>query len=230
MNPNHYLAVAIEYLFAHRAELARRRRDRQDARVELDDRPGRRVARPAPLGGAGRLQVVRAGPRRRVGRLRRRGERRRVVPAVRRHRVDDRQGRHPAVPARVGDPRGHGQVARRSSTASSSSASATPPTSARMPRRRPRRRPPSASSTATRSRRPSSPASRSRRSCRTRRATTRRSAASRWRRPTPGSRRGRAARKTSTRSTPSRSAGPEHLAVVQEEAKRVVSDALASAG
>ena len=42
MNPNHYLAVAIEYLFAHRTELAPRCRDRQDARVELDDRPGRR--------------------------------------------------------------------------------------------------------------------------------------------------------------------------------------------
>ena len=43
MNPNHYLAVAIAYLFAAPARLARRRRGRQDARVELDDRPRRRA-------------------------------------------------------------------------------------------------------------------------------------------------------------------------------------------
>ena len=31
MNPNHYLAVAIEYLFSHRPDWPARRRDRQDA-------------------------------------------------------------------------------------------------------------------------------------------------------------------------------------------------------
>ena len=33
MNPNHYLAVAIEYLYTHRARLAGGCRDRQDARL-----------------------------------------------------------------------------------------------------------------------------------------------------------------------------------------------------
>ena len=42
MNPNHYLAVAIDYLFTHRAGLAGRRRRRQDAGLVVDDRPGRR--------------------------------------------------------------------------------------------------------------------------------------------------------------------------------------------
>ena len=46
MNPNHYLAVAISYLFAQPARLARRRRDRQDAGQLVDDRPGgRRLGR-----------------------------------------------------------------------------------------------------------------------------------------------------------------------------------------
>ena len=31
MNPNHYLAVAIDYLYAHRDDWPRRRRGRQDA-------------------------------------------------------------------------------------------------------------------------------------------------------------------------------------------------------
>ena len=43
MNPNHYLAVAIQYLYGGAAPaVARRRLHRQDAGVELDDRPGRR--------------------------------------------------------------------------------------------------------------------------------------------------------------------------------------------
>ena len=103
MNPNHYLAVAIDYLFRTPHRLAGGRRDRQDAGVVVDDRPGRRRPRPPAARGAGRVQVVRAGPARRLGRLRRRGERRRVVPAPRRQRLDHRQGRHPAVPARLGD-------------------------------------------------------------------------------------------------------------------------------
>ena len=41
MNPNHYLAVAIDYLFAT-GRTGRRRRDRQDPRLVVDDRPGRR--------------------------------------------------------------------------------------------------------------------------------------------------------------------------------------------
>ena len=60
MNPNAYLAVAISYLYAHRARLARRRRHRQDAGVLVHDQPGGRGPRPHAARGAGRLQVVRA--------------------------------------------------------------------------------------------------------------------------------------------------------------------------
>ena len=44
MNPNHYLAVAIAYLFAHRGRLARRtpRSARRSCQL-VDDRPGRRA-------------------------------------------------------------------------------------------------------------------------------------------------------------------------------------------
>ena len=61
MNPNHYLAVAIDYLYAHRPDWRARRRDRQDARLVVDHRPRRRRPRPPALGGAGRVQVVRPG-------------------------------------------------------------------------------------------------------------------------------------------------------------------------
>ena len=50
----------------------------------------------AALRSAGRLQMVRRRPARWLARLRRRGKRRRLVPAPRRQRVDDRQGRHRA--------------------------------------------------------------------------------------------------------------------------------------
>ena len=87
MNPNHFLAVAIGYLFGGaRPGLARLGADRQDAGVLVDDRPGRRVAGQADGRGAGRLQVVRARADRRLVRLRRRGVGRGVVPAPRRRR------------------------------------------------------------------------------------------------------------------------------------------------
>ena len=76
MNPNHYLAVAIEYLLAHRPQWSRERGRRQDAGVERADRPRRRRPRPPPARGAGRLQVVRAGLLDGSIVLRRRGERR----------------------------------------------------------------------------------------------------------------------------------------------------------
>ena len=81
LNPNHYLAVAIRYLFAHRDGWPAGDRDRQDDRVLADDRPGGRRPRPAADRGAGRVQVVRARAARLLGRLRRRGERGGVVPA-----------------------------------------------------------------------------------------------------------------------------------------------------
>ncbi|CAA9365814.1 MAG: Phosphoglucomutase, partial [uncultured Nocardioidaceae bacterium] len=93
------------------AGLAGRCRDRQDARLLLDDRPGRRGARPPPARGAGRVQVVRPGPAVRGGRLRRRGVRRGVVPAPGRIGVEHRQGRPPAGAARLGDHRADGVVA-----------------------------------------------------------------------------------------------------------------------
>ena len=75
------------------------RRTRRSARrwsaASMIDRVARRP-RPPAARGAGRLQVVRARPARRHPRLRRRGERRRLLPAPRRQRLDDRQGRpHP---------------------------------------------------------------------------------------------------------------------------------------
>ena len=50
MNPNHYLAVAIDYLFRHRAGLARRTPAVGKTLVSLlDDRPGRRPTSAARL-------------------------------------------------------------------------------------------------------------------------------------------------------------------------------------
>ena len=111
--PNAYLAVAIEHLLATRSGVAAGRRHRQDAGQLLAHRPRGRRARPPAARGAGRLQVVRARTARRVGRLRWRGVGGGVVPAQGRHRLDDRQGRHPALPARLGDPRGDRQHAER---------------------------------------------------------------------------------------------------------------------
>ncbi len=109
MNPNHYLAVAIQYLYTHRDGW------RQDAAIgktlvssTMIDRVAASLGRElweVPVG----LQVVRARPHRRIGRLRRRGERRRELPAQGRHGVDHGQGRHPAGPARERDPRGDRQ-------------------------------------------------------------------------------------------------------------------------
>ena len=79
MNPNHYLAVAIAYLFEHRP---RWRADAASARPSVEqqhDRPRRRQARPQAARSAGRLQMVRRRPARRLARLRRRGERGRVA-------------------------------------------------------------------------------------------------------------------------------------------------------
>ena len=66
MNPNHYLAVAIRYLLTHRPQLAGDGGRRQDARQQQPDRPRRGEARPEAVRSAGRLQVVRAGPVRRL--------------------------------------------------------------------------------------------------------------------------------------------------------------------
>ena len=107
MNPNHYLAVAIDYLYTAPAELARVDRRRQDRGEQLDHRPGGRRTRTQTGRGARRVQVVRRRIDRRHNRIRWGGERGRVVPAQRRVGVDHRQGRHHPGAAGLGDPRRH---------------------------------------------------------------------------------------------------------------------------
>ena len=134
MNPNHYLAVAIQYLYGGA------RPDWPEGAAigktlvssSMIDRVATslgRTLREVPVG----LQVVRARAARRVGRLRGRGVRRSIVPASRRLGVDDRQGRHPAGPAGLGDPGPHRPLAQR--------ALRRPHRAARRPGLRPRRRP-----------------------------------------------------------------------------------------
>jgi phosphoglucomutase len=101
MNPNHYLAVAIDYLYTHRPSWPDGVGGRQDRGQLVDHRPGGRGLSAAVGRGAGRVQVVRRRPDRRHHRLRRRGIRGSVVPAPRRIGVDHRQGRHhPGVAGR----------------------------------------------------------------------------------------------------------------------------------
>ncbi len=116
MNPNHYLAVAIDYLYRHRPDWPEAAAVGQDAGQLVDDRPGRRGPGPHAARGAGRVQVVRARTARRVGGVRRRGERRRVVPAARRVGVDDGQGRDHPGPAGLGDHRRDRRTPRPSGT------------------------------------------------------------------------------------------------------------------
>jgi phosphoglucomutase len=112
MNPNHYLAVAIDYLFAT-ARVASRRRRRQDARlssmidrvVEGPGPPGWPKCRSASSGCPGLSTAAL--------RLRRRGERRRQSSCVATGGVDDRQGRLHPRPAGRRDHRRHRQGPRR---------------------------------------------------------------------------------------------------------------------
>ena len=110
LNPNHYLAAAIAYLFGgvrlDWPEGAGVGKTMVSSSIidRVVDGLGRRAR-----GGAGRLQVVRRRPDRRDAGLRRRGERRRELPAPRRPRVEHRQGRADHVPAGGGDDRAHRQ-------------------------------------------------------------------------------------------------------------------------
>ena len=113
LNPNHYLSVAVDYLFRHRPGLAGRRGGGQDPGVELDDRSRRGRSRPSPGRGAGRLQVFRRRLAPWALRLRGRGERRRILPPARRRRLDDRQGRAAAGAPGRGDHGRHRQGSRR---------------------------------------------------------------------------------------------------------------------
>ena len=142
LNPNHYLAVAIQYLYG-----GARPQWRDDGFIgktlvssSMIDRVAADLGRPAGRG-AGRLQVVRARAARRVRAVRRRGVGRGVVPAPRRVGLDHRQGRHPAGPARLGDPGAHRQEPERALPLDWSSGTASRPTPASTPPRRARRRP-----------------------------------------------------------------------------------------
>ena len=94
--PNHYLSVAIFYLFQHRPKW------RKEAAVgktvvssQMIDRVTAKLG-PEALRGAGRLQVVRGWPARRLAWLRRRRERGRVFRPSGWQRLDDGQRRnHP---------------------------------------------------------------------------------------------------------------------------------------
>ena len=61
LNPNHFLAVAIQYLLGQPAGVAGDGGHRQDRRQQHDDRSRHARRRPHPCRSAGRLQVVRAG-------------------------------------------------------------------------------------------------------------------------------------------------------------------------
>ena len=107
MNPNHYLAAAIFYLFTNRPAWPADAAIGKTLVSSSIDRSRRGEGRPRAGRGAGRVQVVRARADRWRARVWRRGERRRLVPATRRLGVDDRQGRHHHEPAGAGDHRPH---------------------------------------------------------------------------------------------------------------------------
>ena len=156
LNPNHYLAVAIAYLFAHRPEWPRGRGNRQDGGEQRHDRPRGRTARAPARGDAGRLQVVRRRAPRRLARPRGRGERRGDVSPPRRHGVDDRQGRDRPRPPRRGDDGRHGSRPGRALSRARRRIRRVRRTSASTRRRRPRRRRCCHDSPRNRSRPPSS--------------------------------------------------------------------------
>ncbi len=228
MNPNHFLAAAIAYLFGGGRTWGAGRRRRQDARLVEHHRPRRRGPRAATRRGPGRLQVVRGRARRRHARLRRRGERRRVVPPPRRHDLDDRQGRDHRLPARRGADRADGPRPGGGVRGADRRASARPPTGASTRRRRRSRRRPWAGFRRRTSRPRRSPATRSPPILTTapgNGALDRRAEGRDARRA--GSRRGRRAPRTSTKLYAESFLGEEHLARVLEEAQAVVEAATA---
>ena len=103
LDPNHYLAVAIDYLYRNRGDWPSGAAvGKTMVSSSIIDRVAEE-SRAHVVRGAGGVQVVRAGAAGRLHRLRRRGERRRLVPAYRRPGLDHRQGRHHPGPAGLGD-------------------------------------------------------------------------------------------------------------------------------
>ena len=110
MNPNHYLAVAIDYLYRHRTGWNPQSViGKTLVSSSIIDRVAESLGRKL-VEVPGGLQVVRPRAAVRRGRLRRRGIRRRLVLQDGRERLDHGQGWHPAGPAGLGDHGGDGQV------------------------------------------------------------------------------------------------------------------------
>ena len=99
MNPNHFLSAAVAYLYRNRDWRPDVAVGKTLVSTSMLDRVaaelGRRLIE-VPVG----FKWFVAGLVDGLARLRRRGERRRLVPAPRRHRLDDRQGRPDRLPAR----------------------------------------------------------------------------------------------------------------------------------
>jgi phosphomannomutase len=202
MNPNHYLSVAVAYLFAQRP------RWRQDAAVaktlvsssmidRVAGRVGRRVVevRSASSGSSRACSMAASGsPAKRV-------------PGRPSSGMTEARGQPTRMASSSGcwQPRSRRSAVRipRSSTEASCESSATRSTSAVTFRPRPSRRRASSGSLRSASEHRTSRANPFRRCSPTRLATGRRSAASRWSRRAAGSRSGPPGPRTSTRSTPS---------------------------
>ncbi len=133
MNPNHFLAVAIGYLFGNRpawgGDVAIGKTLVSSSMIDrVAASLGRRLLE-VPVGFKWFVPGLLDGS---VG-FRRRGERRSLLPAPRRHGVDDGQGRPAARPAGLGDPGRDRDVAQRALHGTDRRA--------RRPRLRPDRRP-----------------------------------------------------------------------------------------
>ena len=83
MNPNHFLAAAISYLFTHRPGWPPNAGCRQDCRQQQRDRSSRGEGPPVSGRSPSRVQVVRIWSARRITGFWRRGERGRVVSSAR---------------------------------------------------------------------------------------------------------------------------------------------------
>ena len=113
LDPNHYLAVAIDYLYRHREDWpAGAAVGKTMVSSSIIDRVAAAAGRElteVPVGFKWFVPGLLDG----LDRVRRRGERRGVVPARRRADLDDRQGRPHPGPAGLGDRRGDRAVAGR---------------------------------------------------------------------------------------------------------------------
>ena len=221
MNPNHYLAACIAYLFGGHRDWPPRRARRQDARLQRDDRPRRRGPRPArwsrsPSASSGSSTACSTA---RSASAARRAPAPRSCAATARAWSTDKDGLIPCLlAAEITATHRHrpGRSLRRARRALRH---------ARLPAHRraatPAQKTVLAAALARAGRRaPSSRASRSTRCSPRRRATARRSAASRsCRRARLVRRAARRARRTSTSSTRRASHGEEHLERILAEAR-----------